>query len=141
MSADDPDVIARLRARRIRAERQKLVKPLLICGIVAFVLLLFAFRPTPILGVDGKSLQYSFDVSSFNQGTTETCEPRTGKGQWKCFVYDDSDSKEVPYKVSVDRMGCWTGTTSASKKSDSIEPEISGCITILDHLRLRAALG
>ncbi len=105
---------------------------LLAVGITTFFAL-FAFRPTPLLGVDGSSLARSVngDFSS-----AEECESRARGGEqyWKCFKWDDGQSGGASYRVEVDWWGCWEGRRIGVSASEPGTPRsLSGCVTLLSH--------
>jgi len=87
----------------------------------------FCFRPTPILGVDGKSLAASTGVPV---GTTGF-EPCTEESEaWICTLESDMGDP-VAYTIDVDGLGCWTGTVRGSGSDDAA---LEGCVTIADHV-------
>jgi hypothetical protein len=100
--------------------------------VVIAALLLFAAFPSPILGVDGKSLQYSVGGSLL--GTLKPCQ-KLAKDTWTCPRWDNGGSGSVDYRVTVDSVGCWTARR-ARRTSERSPRRLSGCITIRDHLRL-----
>jgi len=108
---------------------------LLALGAVAAAVVLlglFSARPTPILGTDGESLQYSVDpVFTF----TESCRPKPN-GKWTCYSYDSASSGDAPYLTEVDWAGCWTASTLDRGALAPRQRELAGCVTIFDHIRL-----
>jgi hypothetical protein len=98
------------------------------------VLLLFAAFPSPILGVDGRSLEYSVGGPSFTGGP-RPCEHRPD-GTWFCRRWDSGGSSEADYRVAVDDFGCWTATREGDARGEGSPKRLSGCITIRDHIRL-----
>lgn len=95
----------------------------------------FGFRPTPILGVDGKSLAASVGVPVGTMGF----EPCVEEGEtWNCVLPGANDSsadaaaRPVAYTIDVDGLGCWTGTVRGSGSKDAA---LDGCVTIADHVK------
>ena len=97
---------------------------------------LIASRPAPIIGVDGSALQYSVG-SSFLDSSPQPCQRHAQS--WTCDVYDSEDSGDVPYRVKMHRLGCWTATRIGSFGEPS-EKRLSGCVTIWDEIRLLDAI-
>lgn len=93
------------------------------------VLVLGAFiaRPAPVLGVDGKPLQNSVGGRGI-----EACEQLEDR-VWSCRHYDDSLSGTVPYRVSVDFMGCWTATRTHERGAPPSPQKLEGCLTLIDY--------
>jgi hypothetical protein len=89
-------------------------------------------RPTPLIGVDGKALQYSVGGGLLFE--SQPC-PHNANGTWTCAVYDSSASSAVPYRVRVGGFGCWTAVRTAAIGTDSPK-RLSGCLTAWDQLRL-----
>ena len=104
-------------------------------GVLGLLLVvgLFASRPTPVLGVDGESLQYSVGGPSLF-GQSAPCR-HVAPGTWSCSRYDSSRSADVGYRVRIHGLGCWTATRIGSRR-DPGEQRLSGCITLADQLRL-----
>ncbi len=91
------------------------------------VIVAFGFRPTPILGVDGKSLAASTGVPVGEVGF----EPCAEEGKaWTCTLKGE-DSRPVAYTLDVDWAGCWTATVRGSGSDDDA---LEGCVTITDHV-------
>jgi hypothetical protein len=93
---------------------------------------LFAARPVPVLGVDGRALQYSVDGGGFSS-SSDACAREDGV--WICHVYDSNLSSNMPYRVEMRRFGCWTATRIDWAREESRQ-RLSGCITIWDEIRL-----
>ncbi|MBN8868204.1 MAG: hypothetical protein J0H98_11675 [Solirubrobacterales bacterium] len=93
-----------------------------VIGLMAIALaLIVLFAPTPYLGTNGAALAKS--VGGVDEGG---CRPI--EGGWVCRK--DQGSGTVPYRVKADWAGCWSGV----RIGDGQPREISGCISILDHL-------
>jgi hypothetical protein len=109
-----------------------------VAGIVSLFLVvgLLASRPTPVTGVDGTALQYSVG-GSFLDSSAQPCQ-RRARG-WTCGVYDSDVSGDVPYRVKMHRLGCWTATRIGSF-GDPSERRLTGCVTIWDEIRLFNAI-
>jgi hypothetical protein len=97
------------------------------------VLGLFAAYPSPILGVDGKSLQYSVGGPAAS-GSLEPCRHEAA-GTWACRRWDNQSSGAVDYRVTVGPLGCWAAMRVGGPGEGSPR-RLSGCITIRDHIRL-----
>ena len=91
---------------------------------------LLATRPVPVLGVDGRALQYSVDGGGFS--SSDNCVQE--KAAWTCHVYDSNLSGSVPYRVEIGNFGCWTAT--GGWPTEGSPRRLSGCITIWDEIRL-----
>lgn len=96
------------------------------------VLGLFAAYPSPILGVDGRSLEYSVGRASILD--SKPCRKK-GDGMWTCLRWDSGGSSALTYRVKVDSLGCWTAERLGTS-SEGSRRALSGCITIRDHIRL-----
>jgi hypothetical protein len=97
----------------------------------AFVVLgLFGARPTPVLGINGGALQNSVGALFLEAGSTG-CERKDG--DWICSRYERELSGNVPYRVHVNRVGCWQGTRIGSWANRSPK-EISGCASLVDFV-------
>lgn len=117
-AAEDP-------VRRLRSSGRLLA---LVAAVLAAIVVLglFAARPAPLLGLSGGALQASVGGRGF-----EPCR-RLEDRVWVCRRSDRSLSGAVGYRVSVDRVGCWTarmanGTTTRG------ESELRGCVTLIDY--------
>lgn len=86
---------------------------------------LFAYRPAPVLGVNGSAL----DQSVGGLSTVGKCKQARG-GRWSCRVGGLS-SEDRPYVVivEVDGFGCW----SQIKPRRGTRSGRSGCLTIFDY--------
>jgi hypothetical protein len=119
----------------IRHPRPHRVTALWLSGSLALLLAigLLAARPTPVIGVDGRALQYS--VGGGNLGfPTQPCR-HDADGAWSCTVWDNGYSSTVAYRVKVHHLGCWTATRAGWSAEGSAK-RLSGCITVWDHFRL-----
>ena len=90
-------------------------------GLLLAVFAAFAFRPSPILGVDGQALSDSLNNEAFVDAPP-CLEFSEG---WRCEVVDTSGNRAALH-VSVDFWGCWIGKAGGL-------PRREGCITLLDH--------
>lgn len=110
------------------ASRRTWILTAVALSLVALVA--FAFRPTPILGVDGGSLAYSVDRSL----DSEPC--RRQGDRWRCDVWVHEMSGAVDYFVEVGSTGCWTAQRRGPEAGVSGAPKRrSGCVTLWDHFR------
>ena len=103
---------------------------------IVVALVLFALRPTPILGVDGKALESSIRDSGDPQ---PPCRHSSGD-ELICTVDGGAINKtlslKVVYRVDVDRLGCWAARRVGSPRLFGNPPlHMSGCITLGDHIR------
>ncbi len=94
---------------------------------------IFTARPTPIIGVDGKALQYSVGGGSL-LFDSQPC-PHEANDTWTCGVYNSAVSGTVTYRVRVGGLGCWTAIRSERVGVGSPR-RLSGCLTAWDQLRL-----
>jgi hypothetical protein len=106
-----------------------------IAGTLALVVAigLAAARPSPILGVDGKALAHSVGGGSLI-GSNPSCR-RIDGNTWSCSRSDSQGSSTVGYRVRLHSFGCWTAKRIGGAGEGS-RRRLSGCINILDHLRL-----
>jgi hypothetical protein len=88
-----------------------------------------AARPSPILGIDGPSLQHSVGGSLLDRSPCV----RLPDGSWECAAYDHQLSGQVSYRVEVDGLGCWTATRAGAPGEGSPRHR-SGCVTVIDHI-------
>jgi hypothetical protein len=128
----------RKRAQAVERDRVSVPARVTAAAVAAILaalaaLLAFAAFPSPILGVDGKSLQYSVGGPSL-VGSLKPCH-RKADDTWTCLRWDNGSSGAVDYRVTVDSVGCWTARR-VEKTSERSPRRLSGCITIRDHLRL-----
>jgi hypothetical protein len=103
---------------------------LVVIGLVLLLLLAmaaFAYRPSPILGVDGGSLARSIDFI----GAFEDCVE--SESDWTCPVLDSQLSGEVPYRVTVDSWGCWSADRLRFLEHGSTPRHLDGCISLFHH--------
>ena len=94
----------------------------------------FCLRPTPILGVDGKSLAASVGVPVGTAGF----DPCVEEGEeWTCALPSAGESPAeaaaapLVYTVDVDGLGCWSATVRGSGSDDA---SLEGCVTIVNHV-------
>ena len=92
-------------------------------------LLLFSWRPSPVLGVNGGALQQS--VGGF-LSPSDSCDERWD-GAWSCGRNDDQMSGSVEYRVEVDGLGCWNAIRVGSPGEGS-RKNLSGCLTLFDFV-------
>lgn len=100
--------------------------------VVASAGLLFWARPTPILGVDGKSLAHSVKDGS------DTAPCTKAAGDWVCEI--EGDGPPTKYAIDLRWDGCWKGDRVSGPLAAFTPEEISGCISLGDHLRLEEVL-
>ncbi|MEJ7875882.1 MAG: hypothetical protein WKF62_04405 [Solirubrobacterales bacterium] len=94
----------------------------------------FALRPTPIVGVDGESLAASTGAPVNELGSTPCTEADDEK--WMCTIAaDPNESPEgggpTTYSVTVDTLGCWV---IEGAKGPALPDESKGCVTMADHI-------
>ncbi len=102
-------------------------------AVVAVLVLGVAWaRPATLLGVDGGSLQAS--VLGHSLGETGKCRHLSdGAWQWECLREDFESSSDVPYRVHVNRLGCWHGVESWGPERAG-PGRISGCVHLEDYI-------
>jgi hypothetical protein len=120
----------------VRHPRSKRSAAYAAAGVLALVLVvgLFAARPTPILGVEGSSLERSVGggiggIPAFELGP---CRHLAGN-RWMCSHWDDQVSGQVSYLVRVDNLGCWQATRVGPPGEGSPKYR-SDCVTVFDYL-------
>ncbi|MCB0857778.1 MAG: hypothetical protein KDB57_06625 [Solirubrobacterales bacterium] len=125
------------RVERIWAERRnspyrgRRTKLILVGGFTLAVLLLalaliILFAPTPYLGASHGALANSVGGSS-----VDDCRP--SGSTWICTT--TSNGTVERYDVKVDWAGCWSGELIGAPASSDTDRKISGCVSIIDHLR------
>lgn len=102
---------------------------LAIAGALA-LLAAFAFRPSPVLGVDGEALQHS--VGGFF-GPDRSCV-EIGDQTWECSHYDAQMSGAVAYRVKVSGLGCWQARRTGFGGEGGSPRQLSGCLSITDFI-------
>ena len=99
--------------------------------LAGLLLTLFAVRPAPVLGVNGKALQHSVGNSSLIG--PDSCR-QTPQGAWICARWDNQFSSAVPYRVSVGGLGCWHATRVGPPGDGGSAKQLSGCLTLVDYI-------
>lgn len=89
----------------------------------------FAFRPTPVLGVDGESLAASMGAFT-GQETPEPCTQERDES-WTCPLPPAGEGEAAIVSLDVDWQGCWTARVL---KNGSVDPPAEGCVTLMDHI-------
>ncbi len=122
----------RFSQRRNNPYRGHRTRVILVGGFVVALILLTVslivlYVPTPYLGTSHGSL-----ASSIGSSSAQDCRP--GGSGWICRK--ETGGTVARYDVKVDWAGCWTGELMGSTAaSGNAKPEISGCVSIIDHLR------
>ncbi|HEX2392961.1 MAG TPA: hypothetical protein VHI77_08585 [Solirubrobacterales bacterium] len=105
---------------------------LYLAGALALVVALglFAWRPAPVLGVDGGALASSV----LGGALTSPCE-RLPQGLWRCDLYLGlyDEQPNAVYQVEVNRLGCWAALNRRATENGYPKHE-SGCLTIADYV-------
>jgi hypothetical protein len=96
-------------------------------------ILLFAARPTPVVGVNGGALLHSIDRGESDDKCRETPD-----GDWACRI--TGNEALVGYLVDVGWDGCWDASHESGPIDSYTPRELSGCIDIWDHLQLEDVL-
>jgi hypothetical protein len=117
-----------------RHRRPGRVTALWLGGTAALIVVigLLAARPAPLVGVDGKALQYSLEGPSLFDN--RPC-PHERDGTWTCSRHDSGYSSSIPYRVKVGGLGCWTATRTI-RTGDGSPGRLTGCITVWDQIRI-----
>ncbi len=103
-------------------------------GLALVLLGVFAYRPTPVVGVDDEALGRSIGRSV--SGQSRRCESIDDR--WICeisYPNGSSDSSDkAGYEVDVNGVGCWTARLILTplEGAENIREEASGCITLYD---------
>lgn len=113
-------------------ERRQVAVVLAVTAVAFLALGLFGARPSAVLGVDGGSLQSSVG-SSLVLGSVGDCE-RIGDRVWRCSRYDSEYSSSIPYRVKVNRSGCWQARSIGFAAKAASRPELAGCVTLYDFV-------
>ena len=108
---------------------------LLLSALFLVALGLFLYRPSPLLGVDDRTLAYSVALKA---GSNGRCA-RGSEEPWRCRATYGSTG-EARYSVRVRSPGCWNakrvGADDGGSGAKAQPKRIEGCINILDHVRL-----
>lgn len=100
-------------------------------GLVAIAVLAgLALRPATVIGSSEKSLAYS--VRKQAEAPQGAC--RGENDEFRCLAGGES-GKPATYRVSVDDYGCWDAVP-AGKGNKGASGDLSGCVTIVDLIRL-----
>jgi len=106
------------------------LRRLAVAGLLLLAALTFlAFRPAAILGVNAGALHSSVG-GSVTGGTCQIVDDDL----WRCPRSDTQGSGDVPYRVHVGRLGCWTATRSGGFDPEAGPKHLSGCITITNYI-------
>jgi len=102
---------------------------------VAFLVVL-AFRPALVLGIDGGTLAHSVDSKLPSIGNPGHCE-RAVSSKWVCHVLFEDDPGSgggyVAYAVRANGFGCWHATRpTGSRSGDRLPAKMHGCIYLWD---------
>ncbi len=99
---------------------------LLVAGLIGLVVI--AFRPGVVLGVDGPALAESVGES----GDAQNCVQQ-GEKRWTCDVKIQTAAREVEFEVTTRSFGCWDAVEVGQPAG---QPGLtrSGCINLLDVL-------
>lgn len=122
----------RYEQRRANPYRGRRTRVLLAIGFAMAVMLVLCslivlFAPTPYLGTNHAALS-----SSVGGSAGKACHP--GGDGWICST--GSGSADPRYRVNVDWAGCWSGRLiGPGGVNRASEPNISGCVALIDHLR------
>lgn len=113
--------------------RRTRIRALIATAAAIGVLGVFDARPTPILGMDGGSLHRSFGGGGGILLTDSGPCHNLGNSSWSCGHYDQAFSTEMPFRLEVDRLGCWKARREW--RNNGVGPvRYRGCVTILDRL-------
>ena len=102
----------------------------------SLLFLTLVFRPAILLGVDGLSLDYSVGKEAPDAGPLDReCTQRQNE-TWKCTTLVGASGPYSNYRVVVDWSGCWEATPAGKSGKPRDGKRLSGCVDILDHVRL-----
>jgi hypothetical protein len=106
---------------------------LVVASIVAIAGLLY--RPATVIGVTDKALAYSVRGEA-DANETGACRSRAGDDDdaYLCTVPGAGQPAGGAYSVTSDTYGCWDAEPVA--KGDGASGSLSGCITVVDLIRL-----
>lgn len=103
--------------------------------LLSFVcLVLLAFRPSVLIGVDGDSLGHSLGKADRSGVAAENPCRKQPSENWQCKTTDEGGNVSR-YRVKVDAWGCWEAFRTNRKKLDRPRG-LDGCVTLVNHLRL-----
>lgn len=98
------------------------------------------WRPAIFVGHPLEAISYSLgaEAGSGIRRSPDDCESAPGGGM-ACSVaipdpFSDSSSYTVPYKVTVDRLGCWKATRLQPKPNHEFGAKrLSDCLGVRDY--------
>jgi len=93
--------------------------------VVLGVAAVFAFRPTPFIGLTPEAVTSSLD-DELGNGVTASCE-EVSDGEWTCA------SDGGGFGLEINDFGCWTATPEGRKPRVGTPSTLSGCVTVWDH--------
>jgi hypothetical protein len=84
----------------------------------------FAFRPTPFIGLTPEAVANSLD--SQLGGEPPSCEEVADK-QWDCTT----GTQQLDLEINA--FGCWAAEPKANRPAVGTPSTLSGCVTLWDH--------
>ncbi len=93
----------------------------------------FAFRPTPFIGLNPEAMADSLD-RQLGLGTSE-CE-KVADGEWSCTVTKPASYGAGPTRdldIEINAFGCWSAEPVDGKPVLGTPSGLTGCVTLQDH--------
>lgn len=113
--------------------RKGLILGLLVAVLAIAAIAALLYRPATLIGASAKSLAYSLRGAA-DSDKTGACKGENDK--FDCAVFDPKSGDQVPYRVIVHDYGCWDAMISRRPGGGDLPEVFSGCITIVDLVRL-----
>jgi hypothetical protein len=92
----------------------------------------FAFRPTPFIGLTQKAVASS--LGDELGGVETECEEVTD-GKWTCrrTGAGRGSGYATDLDLEINAFGCWTAAPRNGTPAVGVPAEVSGCVTVWDH--------
>jgi hypothetical protein len=114
---------------RMQRRRKYLVAALVVLSVAGSILYVTVGET-----VSRASISHSV-AAGVGSGYFGSCRRRAGK-TWACqLMTSDASNGGIAYAVTTSGR-CWHGTRVASGGIDDLPPRISGCVGLMDQLRL-----
>ena len=99
-------------------------------SLVGGIAAVFAFRPTPFIGLTPEAVARSLDAEL---GPVETECEEIADGEWSCSGTGTGGGTGTSFDLEINAFGCWTAAPRGGTPSVGVPREVSGCVTVWDH--------